>query len=278
MMLKYEGKAAMNGRVQDRTALVMGAGSIGPGWGNGKAIAVTLARQGARVMCVDRDPAAAEETAALIAAEGGTAVAHVADATSSDQVAAVRDACVDRFGSIDILVNNIGIAPVGGVVELSVEDWDRAFDINLKTCFLGMKYVIPQMLQQGRGAIVNISSVASLRWSGVAYAGYYSTKAAMNHLTRTTAVEYAARGIRINAVLPGLMRTPMVENSGALAQDYGSGDIEAMWRKRDAQVPMGHMGDAWDVANATLFLASDEARYITGIELVVDGGITLKFA
>src|SRR5690606_26034602 len=123
MMPDHKGKAAMNGRVQDRTALVMGAGSIGPGWGNGKAIAVTLARQGARVMCVDRDPAAAEETAALIAAEGGTAVAHVADATSSDQVAAVRDACVDRFGSIDILVNNIGIAPVGGVVELSVEDW-----------------------------------------------------------------------------------------------------------------------------------------------------------
>ncbi|HHY02207.1 MAG TPA: SDR family oxidoreductase [Paracoccus sp.] len=268
----------MNGRVQDRTALVMGAGSVGPGWGNGKAIAVTLARQGARVMCVDRNRAAAEETAALIAAEGGIAAAHVADATSSDQVEAVRDACVDRFGSIDILVNNIGIAPVGGVVELSVEDWDRVFDINLKTCFLGMKHVIPQMLAQGRGAIVNISSVASLRWSGVAYAGYYSTKAAMNHLTRTTAVEYAARGIRINAVLPGLMRTPMVENSGALAQDYGDGDVGAMWRKRDAQVPMGHMGDAWDVANATLFLASDEARYITGIELVVDGGVTLKFA
>lgn len=278
MTAQRKGKAAMNGRVQDRTALVMGAGSVGPGWGNGKAIAVTLARQGAQVMCVDRNRAAAEETAALIAAEGGIAAAHVADATSSDQVEAVRDACVDRFGSIDILVNNIGIAPVGGVVELSVEDWDRVFDINLKTCFLGMKHVIPQMLAQGRGAIVNISSVASLRWSGVAYAGYYSTKAAMNHLTRTTAVEYAARGIRINAVLPGLMRTPMVENSGALAQDYGDGDVDAMWRKRDAQVPMGHMGDAWDVANATLFLASDEARYITGIELVVDGGITLKFA
>ena len=278
MTAQRKGKAAMNGRVQGRTALVMGAGSVGPGWGNGKAIAVTLARQGARVMCVDRNRAAAEETAALIAAEGGIAAAHVADATSSDQVEAVRDACVDRFGSIDILVTNIGIAPVGGVVELSVEDWDRVFDINLKTCFLGMKHVIPQMLAQGRGAIVNISSVASLRWSGVAYAGYYSTKAAMNHLTRTTAVEYAARGIRINAVLPGLMRTPMVENSGALAQDYGDGDVDAMWRKRDAQVPMGHMGDAWDVANATLFLASDEARYITGIELVVDGGITLKFA
>lgn len=278
MTAQRKGKAAMNGRVQDRTALVMGAGSVGPGWGNGKAIAVTLARQGARVMCVDRNRAAAEETAALIAAEGGIAAAHVADATSSDQVEAVRDACVDRFGSIDILVNNIGIAPVGGVVELSVKDWDRVFDINLKTCFLGMKHVIPQMLAQGRGAIVNISSVASLRWSGVAYAGYYSTKAAMNHLTRTTAVEYAARGIRINAVLPGLMRTPMVENSGALAQDYGDGDVDAMWRKRDAQVPMGHMGDAWDVANATLFLASDEARYITGIELVVDGGVTLKFA
>lgn len=269
---------AAAGRVAGRTAVVMGAGSIGPGWGNGKAIAVTLARQGARVLCVDRNRDAAEETAALIAAEGGEALARTADATRSDEVEAVRDACVRHFGALDILVNNIGIAPVGGVVELSEADWDHAFDVNLKTCFLGMKHVIPQMLKQGRGSIINISSIASLRWSGVAYAGYYAPKAAMNHLTRTTAVEYAARGIRVNAVLPGLMRTPMVETSVELARDYGDGDVEAMWRKRDAQVPMGHMGDAWDVANATLFLASDEARYITGIELVVDGGATLKFA
>ncbi|MFA5538648.1 MAG: SDR family oxidoreductase [Gemmobacter sp.] len=273
-----EPKHARGDRVAGRAALVMGAGSVGPGWGNGKAIAVMLARQGARVMCVDRNPDAAGETAALIAAEGGEAVAHTADATVSAEMAGVRKACVDQFGAVDILVNNIGIAPVGGVVELSEADWDHAFDVNLKTCFLGMKHIIPQMLEQGRGSIVNISSVASLRWSGVAYAGYYAPKAAMNHLTRTTAVEYAARGIRVNAVLPGLMRTPMVETSAELARDYGDGDIEAMWRKRDAQVPMGHMGDAWDVANAVLFLASDEARYITGLELVVDGGITLKFA
>jgi NAD(P)-dependent dehydrogenase (short-subunit alcohol dehydrogenase family) len=131
------------------------------------------------------------------------------------------------------------------------------------------------MERQGGGAIVNISSIASLRFLGVAYASYYATKAAINHLTRTTAVEYAAKKIRVNAVLPGLMKTPMVEKSG-LAKSYAAGDVEAMWRARDAQVPMGHMGDAWDVAHAALFLASDEARYITGVELVVDGGITLK--
>lgn len=266
------------GRVAGKVAMVMGAGSIGPGWGNGKAIAVTLARHGARVVCVDCNPEAARVTAAIITSEGGEAAALTADATISAQVEAARDACVRQFGAIDILVNNIGIAPVGGVVELSEADWDRAFDVNLKTCFLAMKHVIPQMLAQGGGSIINISSVASLRWSGVAYAGYYAPKAAMNHLTRTTAVEYASRGIRVNAVLPGLMRTPMVENSVELARDYGGGDVEAMWRKRDSQVPMGQMGDAWDVAHAALFLASDESRYVTGLELVVDGGLTLKFA
>jgi NAD(P)-dependent dehydrogenase (short-subunit alcohol dehydrogenase family) len=134
------------------------------------------------------------------------------------------------------------------------------------------------MARQGGGAIVNISSIASLRFTGVPYSSYYATKAAMNHLTRTTAVEYAAQKIRVNAVLPGLMKTPMVEKSAGLATSYGGGDVEAMWRARAAQVPMGEMGDAWDVAHAALFLASDEARYVTGIELVVDGGITLKMS
>jgi NAD(P)-dependent dehydrogenase (short-subunit alcohol dehydrogenase family) len=141
-----------------------------------------------------------------------------------------------------------------------------------------MKHVIPAMERQGGGSIINISSIASIRYTGVPYATYYASKAAMNHLTRTAAVQYAPKKIRINAILPGLMKTPMVEKSAELAQSYAGGDVEAMWRARDAQVPMGHMGDAWDVAYAALFLASDESRYVTGIELVVDGGITLKFA
>lgn len=268
----------MAGRLQGKTALVIGAGSVGPGWGNGKATAVLFAREGARVFCVDLNPAAAEETVALIRGEGGEAEAAQADASKTADVGRVVAACLDRYGRIDVLDNNVGIAEVGGVVELTEEVWDRVFAVNLKSCYLAMKHVIPIMQRQGGGSIVNISSIASIRYTGVPYATYSATKAAMNHLTRTTAVEYAARRIRVNAVLPGLMKTPMVEHSAGLARSYAGGDVEAMWRARDAQVPMGHMGDAWDVAHAALFLASDESKYVTGIELVVDGGITLKYA
>jgi NAD(P)-dependent dehydrogenase (short-subunit alcohol dehydrogenase family) len=266
----------MAGRLAGKTALVMGAGSIGPGWGNGKATAVRFAQEGAKVVCVDLNERAAQETAEIVRGEGGEAHALQADASNSADVARVVSLCVERYGRLDILDNNVGIVVVGGVVELAEEDWERAFAVNLKSCYLAMKHAIPVMERQGGGAIVNISSIASLRYLGVAYATYYATKAAMNHLTRTTAVQYAPKKIRVNAILPGLMKTPMVEKTAGLAQAYAGGDIEAMWRARDAQVPMGHMGDAWDVANAAVFLASDEARYITGIELVVDGGITLK--
>ena len=267
----------MAGRLEGKIALVVGSGSVGPGWGNGKATAVLFAREGARVFCVDLNEAAARETVDIIRQEGGTAEAFAADASKAADVAHMMAGCLDRYGRVDVLQNNVGIAEVGGVVELSEETWDRVFAVNLKSCFLAMKHVIPVMELQGGGAITNVSSIASLRYTGVPYASYYASKAAMNHLTRTTAVQYAPKKIRVNAVLPGLMRTPMVERSAALAQSYAAGDVEAMWRARDAQVPMGHMGDAWDVAHAAVFLASDEARYITGIELVVDGGITLKY-
>jgi NAD(P)-dependent dehydrogenase (short-subunit alcohol dehydrogenase family) len=227
-------------------------------------------------MCVDVNEAAAQETAQLIASEGGTAEALQADASSSADVERVVARCLERFDRIDILDNNVGIAEVGGVVEVSEAVWDRVFAVNLKSCFLAMKHVIPIMERQGGGSIVNISSVASIRYVGIVYATYYASNAAMNHLTRTTAAQYAAKNIRVNAILPGLMKTPMVEKSAGLARSYGEGDVEAMWRARDAQVPMGHMGDAWDVANAALFLASDDSRYVTGVELVVDGGLTLK--
>jgi NAD(P)-dependent dehydrogenase (short-subunit alcohol dehydrogenase family) len=266
----------MAGRLAGKTALVIGAGSVGPGWGNGKATAVLFAREGARVFCVDVNEAAARETAEIIRGEGGEAEAWQADASRAAEVERAAAACLERYGRIDVLDNNVGIVEVGGVVELAEEAWDRVFAVNLKSCYLAMKHVIPAMERQGGGAIVNISSIASLRFLGVAYASYSASKAAMNHLTRTTAAEYAGRNIRVNAVLPGLMKTPMVERSAGLAKSYGAGDVEAMWRARDAQVPMGRMGDAWDVAHAALFLASNEARYVTGIELVVDGGITLK--
>ena len=268
----------MAGRLEGKVALVVGAGSVGPGWGNGKATAVLFAREGARVFCVDVNEAAARETVDIIRGEGGAAEALQADASKADQVAAMVAACLERYQRIDVLDNNVGIAEIGGVVELSEEAWDRVFAVNLKSCFLTMKHVIPHMVERGGGSIINISSIASLRYTGVPYASYSATKAAMNHLTRTTAAEFAQDGVRVNAVLPGLMKTPMVEHSAGLAGKYADGNVEEMWRVRAAQCPMGFMGDAWDVANAALFLASSEARYVTGIELIVDGGVTLKYA
>ena len=276
MICKQSMEETLTARLQGKTAIVVGAGSIGPGWGNGKATAVTFARHGAQVLCVDRNAEAAKETADIIAREGGTAAAFAADAARESDIAAMVAACLKQFGRIDVLDNNVGIAEVGSVVDVAEADWDRVFAINLKSAYLAMKHVIPVMERQGGGSIINISSIASIRHLGVSYVTYATTKAAMNQMTRTSAVEFAPRRIRVNAILPGLMKTPMVEHSAGLAASYARGDVEEMWRRRDAQVPMGHMGEAWDVANAALFLASDESRYVTGIELVVDGGLTLK--
>lgn len=270
-------------RLQGKVAIIMGAGSVGPGWGNGKATALRFAQEGATVICCDYNLEAAHHTVDLIHGEGLRGEAHRVDVTKSDDIAALVAHVVKTHGRIDILDNNVGIAEVGGVVETSEAEWDRVFAVNVKSAFLAMKHVIPVMERQFEsegvgGSIINISSIASIRYTGVPYSTYYATKAAVNHMTRTTAVQYAPKKIRVNAVLPGLMKTPMVEKSSGLAKTYADGDIEAMWRARDAQVPMGHMGDAWDVANAALFLASDESRYVTGIELLVDGGITLKIS
>src|ERR1700728_2586149 len=275
LKITTKGEKSME-RLKGKTAMVVGAGSIGPGWGNGKATAVTFAREGAQVFCVDRNGAAAEETVAIIAAEGGKAAAFTADASRADDVAAMVAACLKAYGRIDVLDNNVGIAETGSVVDVSEADWDRVFAVNLKSAFLAMKHVIPVMARQGGGSVINISSIASIRHLGLSYVSYGASKAAMNQMTRTSAVEFARHHVRVNCILPGLMKTPMVEHSAGLAASYAGGDVEAMWRARDAQVPMGHMGDAWDVANAALYLASDESKYVTGIELVVDGGITLK--
>lgn len=262
----------MAGRLKDRVALVFGAGSSGPGWGNGKATAVLFAREGATVMAVDRVREAAEETRKLIADEGGTAHAEVADVTSGADIKRVVDTLVAKCGRIDILHNNVGITAMGGPIEESEESWQRVIDTNLTSAFLACKHVLPVMLRQGKGAIVNVSSIAAIRYTGYPYASYYASKAGLNQFTVGLALQYARQGIRANAIMPGMMDTPLIRTQ--IAGQYAS--IDAMIEQRNAACPMGRMGTGWDVANAAVFLASDEAAYITGVCLPVDGGISCR--
>ena len=264
----------MSKRLKDKVAIVTGAGSCGPGWGNGKATAVLFAREGAKVFAIDINPAAAEETAQIIGGESGSCTVHQTDVTDADQVRTMVERCLETYGRIDVLHNNVGILEVGGPVEASEESWDRVVAINLKSMFLTCKYVLPHMEKQGGGVIVNISSIAAIRYLGVPYISYSATKAGILQLTRSIALEYAGKNIRANVILPGLMNTPMIVES--LKGAYADGDVEKMLEIRDNQVPMKRMGDAWDVAHAALFLASDEAKYITAAELVVDGGLTAR--
>ena len=270
----------MSGKLHDRVVIVVGAGSVGPGWGNGKAAAVLFAREGAKVLAVDIDTDAAAETAGLIAGEGGVAETFTADVSRADRVGAMVEACLDRFGRIDVLHNNVGIVAPKPTVDVDEAEWDRIAAVNLKSMFLTCRAVLPAMERNefrvdadgrkiGRGAIVNISSVSGIRWTGVPYVTYAVTKGAVLPLTRSIALEYAEKGI-----LPGLMNTPMIVEP--LKEVYGGGDVGRMVEARDAQCPSGYMGDGWDVAHAALFLASDDARYVTGAELVVDGGISAK--
>lgn len=263
-------------RLKGKSALVIGAGTAGGGWGNGKACAAQFAREGARIVCFDLDSALAEEAAATIRGEGGEAIALAGDATSAKDVEAAVAAAVEAFGGLDLLVNNVGIVVGGGVVELAEDDWDRVMRINLKSCYLSMKYAIPEMLKRGAGSIVNISSISSLRYLGKNYASYYSSKAALNHLTRVTAAEYARRQIRVNAVLPGTVDTPMAKISAVKNHGVKPDELDALWKQRAERIPMGWMGDAFDIARAAAFLASDDARFVTGQTLVVDGGMTLS--
>ena len=261
----------MTQRLVDKIALICGAGTAGEGWGNGKATAVLFAREGATIIAVDRDRAAAEATRALIAGEGGTCIAVQADVSIADDVQRMVAGCIKTFGRLDILHNNVGIAETGGPVEASEESWNRVIGVNLGSVFLTCKHVLPIMAARRYGAIVNVASIAGIRSLGFPYAAYSASKAAIIGLTRNMALQYASLGIRANCVLPGLMDTPMIHRP--LADAYGGHD--AMIEQRNRQCPMGHMGNAWDTAYAALFLASDEARYITGHDLVVDGGLTV---
>jgi NAD(P)-dependent dehydrogenase (short-subunit alcohol dehydrogenase family) len=266
----------MGERVKDKVVVVTGAGSSGPGCGNGKAAAVLYAREGATVFAVDRNPAAAEETRALIAGEGGACTVHVADVADTAAVAALVAACLAAHGRIDVLHNNVGVAAVGGPVETSEAEWNRVLAVNLTSMFLTCKHVLPVMEAQGGGAIVNVSSVAGHRYTGLPLAAYAASKGGVQQLTQQIAVQYAAKGIRANCVVPGLMNTPLLVEP--LKRLVGEEGLEAALRARDAACPMGRMGTAWDVAYAALFLASDEAAYVSGAELIVDGALTARCA
>jgi NAD(P)-dependent dehydrogenase (short-subunit alcohol dehydrogenase family) len=262
----------MTKRLEGRVALVFGAGSVGPGWGNGKASAVAYAREGALVACVDWNAEAAQETAEIIRREGGRAEAYRCDVTVNDQMAETVSRTVADLGPVAILHNNVGHAKLGDVIELSEAEWQRQLDLNVTGMFLACKHVLPVMLERKRGVITNISSIAAVRWTGYAYPSYYASKGAVNQFTVGLALQYARDGIRANAIMPGLMDTPHIYQH--ITGAYGSAD--AMVKQRNEAAPMGRMGTGWDIANAAVFLASDEAGYITGVCLPVDGGISAR--
>ena len=205
---------------------------------------------------------------------GGDIVVHQCDVTDSASVAAMVAACVARYGRIDVLVNIVGGSAHGGPVEMSEEVWDAQIDFNLKSVFLTLKYVLPVMERQNSGSIVNLASTSGIRFTGAFQVGYAATKAGVIQLSRVVAVQYAAKGIRVNTVIPGQLHTPMVE--ARLARQRAGGDVEALLAQRQKRIPIGFMGDGRDTANAALYLASDEARFVTGTELVVDGGMSVR--
>jgi NAD(P)-dependent dehydrogenase (short-subunit alcohol dehydrogenase family) len=260
-------------RLDGKIAFISGMGSVGEGWGNGRATAVVMARQGATVFGTDINLAAAEATVATIRGEGYHANAVRCDMTDGEDIKAAVDTCMARHGRIDILVNNVGGSAPGDPVSMMEEVWHAQMDLNLKSVFLTAKHVLPFMQAQAKGVIVNIASVAGVRdQPGRQYIAYAASKAGVIRMSKAIAIDNARKGIRCNTVVPGLMNTPLV--SERLARQIGGNDAEKLIAERHARVPIGQMGDGWDVAHAVLFLASDEAKHITATEIVVDGGLT----
>ncbi|MGH2795806.1 MAG: SDR family NAD(P)-dependent oxidoreductase [Actinomycetota bacterium] len=260
-------------RLAGKAAIVVGAGQTpGDTIGNGRATAIMFALEGARVLLVDRDVGSAEETRVMIEKEGGTAVTYEADVTDEDACRALAAACVEAFGRIDVLHNNVGIgAGDAGVIRLELDAWRRILDVNLTSMFLTCKHVLPVMREQRSGSIINISSLAAIASTGMA--AYKVSKAGVNALTQQIAIGNARYGIRCNAILPGLMNTPMAIEGIAAATGASK---EQLIEARNAKVPLGAMGTAWDVAKAAVFLASDDAKFITGVLLPVDGGQSVR--
>jgi len=256
-------------RLKNRRAAIIGAGSVGEGVGNGKATALTFAREGARVLCVDRDEAAATVTAELIRSEGGTAEVAVADVVDPEAGDTVMAAMAEHWGGIDILDYNVGISRPGGVLETTDADWDAIFEINLTGAMRLTRAVLPSMRAQSGGALIYVSSLAAVYSAPYSYLSYEVSKMALVRFARSVAKENAPYQIRSNAILPGLIDTPHV--SAFVDSETDPADLAA---RRAAMVPMGRQGTAWDVARAALFFASVESAYVTGVDLRVDGGLT----
>ena len=268
--LKDGGRLKDGARLKNKVAIVVGAGqSPGETIGNGRATAILFAREGARVLLVDNRLDSARDTQALIESEGGQALAFEADITQEADCRGLAEYCAETWGQIDILHNNVGIGERGkGFLDISGEDWERFMNVNLKGMYLTCKHVIPKMIERRAGVIINISSIASLISTGAV--AYKSSKAGVNALTQGLALECAPHGVRVNAILPGLMDTPMAVEGRMRAYHQTREEVSA---PRHGRVPLlGGMGTAWDVAHAAVFLASEEARFITGVLLPVDGG------
>ena len=261
----------MCGRLEKKVVIVTGAGSIGPGWGNGKAVAALFARQGAKVFAVDPNESAVAETASIIADEGGECTAHVADVTVADEVEALVARCVEIYGRVDILHNNVGIVDDKNVLETTEETWDNVMSVNLKSMFLTCKNTIPVMKTQGGGVIVNVGSISGIRWNGVPWIAYYTSKAGVLGFSRAIALDHAKDGIRCNALLPGSINTPLMLEPKR--QTLPKAEFDKWVAARDTKIPIGRTGTAWDVAYGALFLASDDSEYVTATQLVVDGGL-----
>ena len=263
-------------RLEGKIAIVVGAGQgPGEGMGNGRATALRFAQEGAKVLAVDRSLSSAEATVAMIAKNGGTAAAFEADVTQEKTLVSMIAEAINRWHRIDILHNNVGVSIAGGdasPTEITEEAFDRIAAINLRGTIMATKHALPVMRRQHGGVIINISSVAALE--SYPYVAYKATKAGMIAFTQQVAIQNAQYGIRANVILPGLMDTPMAVDTRARASGKTRAQVAA---ERDAKVPLRHrMGTAWDVANAALFLASDEANFITGVALPVDGGALVK--
>jgi len=270
----------MGSRLKGKVAIVTGAGSVPgpqdrPPIGNGRATAIVFAREGASILAVDNRLDSSQETKQMIEAEGGTCSIFQADISRPQDCRAMAEECLKTFGGIDILHNNVGIGPrkACGILEANEEDWDRVMNVNLKGLFHTCRAVLPQMVKQGSGTILNISSVGAVLHAYPKLFIYTISKAAINTFTKCLAAEFASQGIRVNCIMPGMIDSPPIYKE--ILPLYG-GDIEKMRKDRNERVPMKHMGEPWDIATASLFLASEEAKYITGQILAVDGGLLLQ--